>query len=200
VRGVDLRRSVDVPASVTQYADLVVPAGSRLVAGGIEVTVIAHVLQAGSKGYRDGGTVAFVVPLAVRREGIGVTGRPRPTAVPVGSRLSLPRPPVAPPSMSHLAGRVARKAVVALVTGDQAALARLGGGQPPLARQLPPGWRAVSVGPAEVTGPAGALAAEVPVRARPPTGPVSYSVPVQVQLRVGARGITVRRIDGGGSP
>ena len=200
VRGVDLRRSVVVPASVAQYADLVVPAGSRPVAGRIEVTVVAHVLQVRSDGYRDGGTLAFVVPLAVRREGIGVTGRPRPTAVPVGSRLSLPRPPAAPPSISRLAGRVARQAVVALVTGDQAALARLGGGRPPSARQLPPGWRAVSVGPAEVTGPAGALAAEVPVRARPPAGPVSYSLPVQVQLRSGARGITVRRIDAGGSP
>jgi hypothetical protein len=200
VRGVDLRRSVDVPAGVAQYADLVVPAGSRSVAGGVEVTVVAHVLQARSEGYRDGGTLAFVVPLAVRREGIGVTGRPRPTAVPAGPRLSLPRPPAAPPSMSKLAGRVAHQAVVALVTGDRAALARLGGGQSPSARQLPPGWRAVSVGPAAVTGPAGALAAEVLVRARPPTGPVSYSVPVQVQLRAGARGITVRRIDGGGSP
>jgi len=200
VRGVDLRRSVDVPPSVAQYADLVVPAGSRSVADGIEVIVIAHVLQARSEGYHDGGTLAFVVPLAVRREGIGVTGRPRPTAVPVGPRFSLPRPPAAPPSMSKLAGRVAHQAVVALVTDDQAALARLGGGRPPSARQLPPGWRAVSVGPAEVTGPAGALAAEVPVRARPPTGPVSYSLPVQVQLRADARGITVRRIDAGGSP
>ena len=200
VRGVDLRRSVDVPASVTQYADLVVPAGSRSVAGGVEITVIAHVLQARSEEYRDGGTLAFVVPLAVRREGIGVTGRPRPTAVPVSPQLSLPRPPAAPPSMSPLAGRVAHQAVVALVTGDRAALARLGGGRPPSARQLPPGWRAVSVGTAEVTGSAGALAAEVPVRARPPTGPVSYSLPVEVQLSTGARGITVRRIDGGGSP
>jgi hypothetical protein len=200
VRGVDLRRSVDVPASVTQYADLVVPAGSRPVADGVEVTVVAHVLQARSEGYRDGGTLAFVVPMAVRREGIGVTGRPRPITVPVGPRLSLPRPPAAPPSMSHLAGRVAHQAVVALVTGDRAALTRLGGGRPPSARQLPPGWRPISVGPAEVTGSAGALAAEVPVRARPPTGPVSYSLPVQVQLSTGARGITVRRIDGGGSP
>jgi hypothetical protein len=199
-RGVDLRRSVAVPAGVTQYADLVVPAGSRSVASGVEVTVVAHVLQTRSEGYRDGGMLAFVVPLAVRREGIGVTGRPRPTAVPVGPRLSLPRPPAAPPSMSKLVARVAHQAVVALVTGDQAALTRLGGGRPPPARQLPLGWRVVSVGPAEVTGPAGALAAEVSVRARPPTGPVSYSLPVQVQLRADARGITVRRIDGGGSP
>jgi hypothetical protein len=99
-----------------------------------------------------------------------------------------------------LAGRLAHQAVVALVSGDEAALARLGGGQPPSARPLPSGWRAVSVGPAEVTGPAGALAARVPVRARPPTGPVTYSLPVQVQLEAGPQGITVRRVDGGGSP
>jgi hypothetical protein len=200
VRGVDLGRAVEVPAGVAQYADLVVPAGIRPVAGGVEVTVVAHLLQTRSEGYRDGGMLAFVVPLAVRREGIGVTGRPRPTAVPVGPRLSLPRSPAAPPSMSELAGRVAHQAVVALVSGDQAALTRLGGGRPPSARQLPPGWRAASVGPAAVTGPAGSLTAEVPVRARPPTGSVSYSVPVQVQLRAGPRGITVRRVDGGGSP
>ena len=167
---------------------------------GVEVTVVAHVLQAGPGGYRDGGTLAFVVPLAVQPEGIGVAGHPRPTAVPVGARLALPRSRAVPPSMSRLAGRVAHQAVVALITGDEVALARLGGGRPPSTRQLPSGWRAVSVGPAVVTGPPGALAAQVPVRARPPAGPVSYSLPVHVQLTNGPRGITVRQVDGGGSP
>ena len=199
-RGVDLRRSVAVPAGVAQYTDLVVPAGNRSVAGGVEVTVIAHVLQVRSDGYRDGGTLAFIVPLAVRREGIGVAGRPRPTTVPFGSRLSLPRPRALPPSMSQLARRTAHEAVVAFVTGDKAGLARLGGGRPPSTRPLPSGWHAVSIGPAEVTGPAGALAAQVPVRARPPTGPASYSLPVRVQLETGPQGVTVQRIDGGGSP
>ena len=41
-----------------------------------------------------------------------------------------------------------------------------------------------------------ALAAQVPVRARPPTGPVSYSLPVRVQLEAGPQGVTVQRIDG----
>lgn len=200
VRGVDLRRSVAVPTGMDQYADLVVPAGSRPVTGGVEVTVVAHVLQAGPGGYRDGGTLAFVVPLAVQPEGIGVAGHPRPTVVPVGVRLALPRWRAVPPSMSRLAGRVAHQAVVALITGDEVALVRLGGGRPPSTRQLPSGWRAVSVGPAEVTGPPGALAAQVPVRARPPAGPVSYSLPVHVQLTNGPRGITVRQVDGGGSP
>jgi hypothetical protein len=199
-RGVDLRRSVSLPAGVAQYADLVVPAGSRPVAGGVEVTVVAHVLHLRSDVYTDGGTLAFVVPLAVRREGTAVAGRPRPTSAPVASRLALPRPAAVPASMSQLAGRVAHQAVVALITGDKAALARLGGGRAPPTRPLPSDWRTVSVGPAQVTRTAGELAAEVPVRARPPTGPASYSLPVRVQLKAGPQGITVRQIDGGGSP
>jgi hypothetical protein len=199
-RGVDLRRSVALPVGVAQYADLVVPAGSRPVAGGVEVTVVAHVLHLRSDVYTDGGTLAFVVPLAVRPEGTAVAGRPRPTSVPVASRLALPRPAAVPASMSQLAGRVAHQAVVALVTGDKAALARLGGGRAPPTRPLSSGWRTVSVGPAEVTRTAGELAAEVPVRARPPTGPASYSLPVRVQLEAGPQGVTVRQIDGGGSP
>jgi hypothetical protein len=67
--GLDLRRSVSLPAGMAQYADLVVAAGSRPVAGGVEATVLAHVLQVRSGAYRDGGTLAFVVPLAVRRQG-----------------------------------------------------------------------------------------------------------------------------------
>jgi hypothetical protein len=89
-------------------------------------------------------------------------------------------------------------------------------------RPFPSGWRVVSIGPAEVTGPAGArpapvagpstaataqatgsarsFTAEVTVRARPPVGPASYSLPVRVDLESGPRGITVRHIDGGGSP
>jgi hypothetical protein len=199
-RGVDLRRSVSLPAGVAQYADLVVPADSRPVAGGLEVTVVAHLLHLRSDVYADGGTLAFVVPLAVRREGVAVAGRPRPTSVPVASRLALPRPAAVPASMSKLAGRVAHQAVVALITGDKAALARLGGGQPPPTGPLPSDWRTVSVGPAEVTRTAGELTAEVPVRARPPTGPATYSLPVRVQLEAGSQGVAVRQIDGGGSP
>jgi hypothetical protein len=199
-RGVDLRQSVSLPAGVAQYADLVVAAGDRAVPGGIEVTVLAHVLQVRSDAYTDGGTLAFVVPLAVRREGIAVAGKPRPTTVPVDLRAALPRPTTVPPSLSQLAGRVAHQAVVAFITKDTATLGRLGGGRGPSTRPLPTGWRAVSVGPAKVTGPTGQLAAEVPVRARPPAGPASYSLPVRVQLKVGPKAVTVRQIDGGGSP
>ena len=203
---------------MAQYADLVAAADSRSVADGIEVTVVAHVLQVRADVYTDGGTLAFVVPLAVRGDEVAVAGRPRPTTVPVASQLPLPHPPAAAPSQV----RAAHQAVVAFVTGDRAGLIRLGGGRAPSTRPFPSGWRVVSIGRVEMTGPAGVgpaplagpstaptaqatgrarrFTAEVTVRARPPVGPASYSLPVRVDLEHGPRGITVRHIDGGGSP
>jgi hypothetical protein len=208
--GADLRRSLVVPAGVTQYADLVVAAGSAPVAGGTEVTVLAHVLQLRSGAYRDGGTLAFVVPLAVRREEIAIAGPPRPTSLPVASGLSLPRQGPAPPALPAEARRIARQAVVALLKGDTPTLAHLGGGRAPSTRPIPSGWRALSVGAAEaagqpgaaavMAGPPGGLAATVPVRARPPAGSATYLVPVRVQLDTGPRGLTVRQVDAGASP
>ena len=198
--GVDLGRSISLPAGVTQYADLVVAAGGRSVAGGIEVTVLAHVLQVRSGAYRDGGTLAFLVPLAVRREGIAVGGRPRPTLLPVATRISLSRPRSASAELLRGAGRVARQAVVAFVAGDTATLARLGRGREPSTRPLPSGWRALGVGTAAVTGPPGALTAQVTVRAQPSGGQASYLVPVQVRLEAGPRGLAIHEIDAGGSP
>jgi hypothetical protein len=198
--GVELEGSVSLPAGVAQYADLVVAAGSRPVAGGIEVTALAHVLQVRSGTYHDGGTLAFVVPLAVRRQGIAVGGRPRPAPLPAASGISAPRPAAAPAELSPAAGRVARRAVAALLAGDMATLTRLGRGREPSTRPLPSGWRVLSVGAPEVTGPAEALGAQVPVRARPPAGQSSYVVPVHVRLEAGPRGLTLRRVDAGGSP
>jgi hypothetical protein len=109
---------------VAQYADQLVVAGSSPVAGGIEVTVLAHVLQVRSGAYRDGGTLAFVVPLAARREGVAISGRPRPTALPIASGPSPPRPRPAPASLSRLAGGVARQAVAALIAADVTTLTR----------------------------------------------------------------------------
>jgi hypothetical protein len=96
---------VSVPAGVAQYADQVVPTGSSPVAGGMEVTVLAHVLQVRAGAYRDGGILAFVVPLAVRGGRVAVAGRPRPTALPItcGSRRRVAAssaPPCWPPSGS----------------------------------------------------------------------------------------------------
>jgi hypothetical protein len=208
--GADLRRSVAVPAGVTQYADLVVAAGSAPVAGGTEVTVLAHVLQLRSGAYRDGGTLAFVVPLAVRREEVAVAGPPRPTSLPVASGSSLPRQGPAPPDLPPAARRMARQAVVALLKGDTTTLAHLGGGRAPSTRPIPSGWEALGVGAAEaagqpggaagMAGPPAGLAAIVPVRVRPPAGSATYLMPVRVQLDTGPRGLTVRRVDAGGSP
>lgn len=199
VGGIDLGGSVSLPEGTAQYADQVVPVGRRSVAGGMEVTVLAHVLQVRSGAYQDGGTLAFVVPLAVRGGRVAVAGRPRPTAPPIASGLALSRPLAPPASVSRLAGRMARQAVVALVAADEATLARLGGGRAPAIGNLPSGWRATGVGVAEVTGTAGAPVAQVPVRVRPPVGSTSYVVPVRVELAAGSEGLTVRQIDAGGS-
>jgi hypothetical protein len=198
--GVDVGRSVSLPAGVAQYADLVVAAGGRSVAGGVEVTVLAHVLQVRSGAYRDGGTLAFLVPLAVRREGIAVGGRPRPTVLPVATGISLSRQRSAPAELSRAAASVARQAVVAFVAGDTATLTRLGHGKEPSNRPLPSGWRVLGVGAATVTGPPGALIAQVTVRARPPGGQAGHLVPVRVRLAAGPRGLAIHEIDAGGSP
>ena len=43
----------------------------------------------------------------------------------------------------------------------------------------------------DLTGPPGTLAAQVLVRMRPPTGQVSYGVPVRLDLAAGPKGLTV---------
>jgi hypothetical protein len=196
--GVDLRRSVSLPAGVAQYVDHVVASGRRPVDAGLEVTVLAHVLQIRSGGYHDGGTLAFVVPMVVGRGGVAVGGRPRPATPPVASGSPIGQPRPAPAELVAAGKRVARQAVIAVVASDSAALARLGGGRPPSIRALPSGWRAVGVGVAEVSGPAERLIAQVSIQARPPLGPASYSVPVRVHLLAGRQGLTVRQIDAGG--
>ena len=199
VAGADLRGSVSVPAGVDQYVDHVVAAGSRSVAGGIEVTVLAHVLQVRSGAYRDGGTLAFVVPVAVLPRGVAVRCRPRPTTLPIAAGAALPHPRAAPRELSRPAGRLARQAVTAFVAGDGRRLTLLGGGRRPSTRPLPAGWQAIGVGDAEVTETSRVLAAQVAVRVRPPRGQVSYVVPVRVDLATGPGGLAVRRIDAGGS-
>ena len=197
--GVELNGSVSVPAGVAQYADQVVASEVRRVDGGVEVTVLAHVLQLRSGGYRDGGMLAFVVPLAAGAGGLAVRGAPRPAGVPVAAGRRVGRPPAAPASLAPAAARAARQAVVAVVRGDAAALVRLGGGVPPEVRPLPVGWRAVGVGAAEVAGPVAGLTARVVLRARAPAG-ATYVVPVDVRLEAGPRGVLVRRVDAGGVP
>lgn len=163
--------------------------------------MLAHVLQVRSGGpYRDGGTLAFVVPMAVRRQGIAVSGPPRPIPLPVASAMSLPQPQAPPKDLSRVAGRLARQAVIALVAGDMSTVTRLGGGRRPSTHPIPSGWRVVSVGTAEVTGPPQALSAEVPIRVRPAAGTASYLLPVHVRLQAGPGGLTIRQVEAGGSP
>ena len=94
---------------------------------------------------------------------------------------------------------MARQAVLALVAGDAATLARLGGGRAPSTHPFPPGWRTVGVGDADVTGSAAALTAQVPVRVRPPAGLAAYGILVPVRLVAGPGRLVVRQV-GGGSP
>lgn len=198
--GVDLEGSVSLPAGSSQYVDQVVAAGSRPVDGGVEVTVLAHLLQLRAGAYRDAGTLAFVVPLAAGRRGSAVSGAPRPAALPVAAGLRVGRPPVPAPELARAARRAARAAVAALLDGDVAALTRLAGGAPPGMRSLPLGWRGVRIGSAEVGGPPAALTARVTVRARPPAGDASYLVPVRVRLEAGPGGrVLVRNVDAGGA-
>jgi hypothetical protein len=196
--GIDLRDSVKLPDGVAQYADLLVAADSRPIAGGLEVVVLAHLLQLRSGAYQDGGTVAFAVPLALMPVGAVVRGRPRPVAPPSSSGQSLPGARAAPAGLARTARSMAHEAVVALVASDLPTLTSLGGGRPPSTRPLPAGWRTTMVGVAQVTEEAGSLLAQVPVRVRPPVGPASYVVPVLVRLETASGRLVVRHVDGGG--
>ena len=201
--GVDLDRAVSLPAGTSQYADQLEAVGVRPVAGGAEVTVLAHLLEMGRGGYRDRGTVAMVVPVAGGPGGLAVRGPPWPAPLPVDRSLR------APPSGSAAgsgwtgsgataARKVARRAVAALLAGDRAALARLGGGTPPAASSLPSGWRAGQVTRVELGGLAGAPVAQVFLLAAAPQGSARYLVPVRVWLSEGPGGPLVRRVDAGG--
>ena len=105
--GVELHQSVFVPAGVAQYVDQVAVSAVRPVDAGTEVTMLVHLLQMRLGTYRDGGTLAFVVPLAVGQEGAAVSGTPRPAALQVDPRLA-PQRPERPPPQSWFRPRSAR--------------------------------------------------------------------------------------------
>jgi hypothetical protein len=193
----DVADAVQAGPGDAQYVDAVLPAGARPAGGTLEVTVLAHVLELRSGRYRSGGTLAFVVPMAEEAGGAGVTGAPRPSLLPA-TRLAPPGRVRPPAELSRAAGAAAERAVAAVLAGDRAGLARLGGGGVPEVRALPAPWRASGVVAAEVTGPADGLMAEVQVRARPSPGGASYLVPVRVWLADSSSGPAVRRVDAGG--
>jgi hypothetical protein len=105
--GVDLDGSVSLPPGVAQYADQVVASEVRPVDGGVEVTVVAHLLLLRSRGYRDAGTQAFVVPLVGGADGLAVRDAPRPTSLPVAAGRPVGRPQVVPASVAPAAARAA---------------------------------------------------------------------------------------------
>ena len=200
--GVDLDRAVALPAATSQYADQLEAVGVRPAPGGAEVTVLAHLLEVRGGSYQDRGTVAMVVPVAGGPGGLAVRGPPWPAPLPVDRSLRAPLPgSVAGPgwttSGATAARRAARRAVAALLAGDGAALARLGGGTPPATSPLPTGWRAGRVTRVGLGGPAGAPVAQVLVLAAAPQGSARYLVPVRVWFSAGPRGPLVRRVDAG---
>jgi|SRR6266542_744731 hypothetical protein len=198
-RGLDLGTSVSVSAGTSQYVDYVQPVGTRSVRGAVEVTVLAHLLESRAGAYREGGMLAFVVPLTRGNRGLAVSGLPRPVPLPIVSGLSVRRD-VLPPQTARDVAAVARRAVVALLSRNRADLLALGGGARPEARPLPDGWRASEVTTVQAAGPPEEPTAQVLVRVAPPTTATRYVIPVVVSLRSGPDGIFVRLVDAGGRP
>jgi Conjugative transposon protein TcpC len=198
--GLDLDTSVSVPAGTSQYVDYVQPAGIHSTAGGaVQVTVLAHLLESRSGAYRDGGMLAFVVPLTAGGRGLTVSGLPRPAPVPITAGLTV-RLPALPAAAARDVGVVARRAVVALLSRNHADLNALGGGTAPEVRELPDGWHATQPITVQTSGPPDEPTAQVLVQARPSTTGTRYVIPVLVSLRSGPDGIFVRRVDAGGRP
>jgi hypothetical protein len=197
--GLDLGTSVSVPAGTSQYVDYVQPVNDRSVARGREVTVLAHLLESSAGTYRDGGLLAFVIPLFRGSRGLAVSGLPRPAPLPIASGLRVRRAVLSPAAARDVAA-VARDAVTAMLNRDRSDLAALGGGTPPEARPLPDGWRASAIATIQAVGPPEEPTAQVLVRAKPPTTEATYLIPVVVSLRSGPDGLLVTRVDAGGLP
>src|SRR6266536_4425640 len=126
-RGVEMDDGVVPQPGISQSMDLVVPAGVQPAQGGMEVTVVAHLLRSRDGPVEDGGTVAFVVPMVTGSSGTAVGGIPRPAALPVDPGLTS-RPLTLPTALARATAVAAGQAVAAVLNGDRAALARLGGG------------------------------------------------------------------------
>ncbi len=198
-RGVDADDGVLPERGASQVADLVLPAGSRSVKEGLEVTVFAHLLRTREEPARDGGMVAFVVPMVSGPRGFAVAGIPRPAALPIDPGLTS-RNVALPAALARATATAAGQAVAAVLNGDREALVRLGGGAAPVIRPFPDGWRPVGITMIQPLGPPETPTARVLVRARPPLAGIEYLVPVLVSLRPGAGTPTVREVDAGGVP
>jgi hypothetical protein len=198
-KGVDLQDAVTAEPGISQSTDLVLPAGVRSTRGGVEVTVIAHLLRTAEGPAQDGGTVAFVVPMIPGPHGVAVGGIPRPTPLPVDPAPAS-RPVALPAAVARETAAAAGRAVAAVLEGDWATLTKLGGGSAPVVRPFPDGWRPVGIATIRPAGPPRAPTAEVLVRARPPVAGIEYLVPVLVFLRSGTGAPAIREVDAGGTP
>lgn len=198
-RGADVDDGVLPEPGVLQSADLVLPTSVQPAGAGMDVTVVAHLLRTRDGPQRDGGTVAFVVPLVAGSRGMAVGGLPRPAALPVDPSLAA-RQVALPGALARSTAVAAGQAVAAVLNGDRAALGRLGGGHTPAVRPFPNGWRPVGITAIRPAGPVARPSAQVLVRARPPVAGIEYLVPVRVSLRPGAGTPTVREVDAGGTP
>jgi hypothetical protein len=198
-KGLNLEGSVAPQAGTSQYADYVAPAGVRSLRDGVEVIVLAHLLQDRSGEAHDAGTVAFAVPMRNGPRGAAVSGLPRPARVPVDPSL-VTRSIALPAALARATAIAAGQGVAAMLNGDRVALARLGGGKVPDARPLPDGWRAVGIARIRPAGPAEAPSAQVLIRARASAAGVEYLVPVDVSLWPGPNGPVIQRIDASGEP
>ncbi len=198
-RGLDLGTSVSVPAGTSQYVDYVQPVGTHSAREIVEVTVLAHLLESRSGAYREGGILAFVVPLTRGSRGLAVSGLPRPAPLPIAAGLTVRRVVLSPQTARDVAA-VARRAVAALLNHDRADLVALGGGTAPGTRSLPDGWRAAEITTISAAGPPAEPTAQVLVLASHATTGARYVIPVLVSLQSGPDGIFVRRVDAGGGP
>ncbi len=197
--GVDPGTSISVPAGTSQYVDYVQPVSTASARGAVEVTVLAHLLESRSGAYREGGTLAFIVPLTREPRGLAVSGLPRPTSLPMAAGLTVRRAGLAP-ERARAVTAVARRAVNALLRRDRADLVALGGGTSPQLRPLPDGWRTSGITTVQAAGPPEEPTAQVLVLASPATTGIRYVIPIVVSLRSGPDGILVERVDAGGVP
>jgi hypothetical protein len=196
--GVDLGGDVRVADEVSQLADSVLAERVDRLPDGLNVTVIAHLVQTREGVPEDGGTVAFVVPLLSGPRGFAVSGLPRPAPLPLDPHLSATVPPV-PVELARAALVSGGQAVTAMLNADTATLARLGGGRPPSVRPFPPGWRPLRVADIRPTGSLATPTVLVDMWARPPVAGLEYLVPVRVSFKPGSASQIVTEIDAGGA-
>jgi hypothetical protein len=80
--GADVGDEPRLASGRSRYADQVLPSGARAAGAGLDVTVLAHVVEVKDGQYRDDRMVAYVVAVRATSDGVTVSGPPRPHALP----------------------------------------------------------------------------------------------------------------------